>query len=46
MGQKIERYTYGTCKVFESKPEGVLWKGDSCELYKKEEKKKSRKGGP
>lgn len=43
MGKKRERYTYGTCNAFERKPPGVLWKGESCELYKKEEKKK---GGP
>ena len=36
MGEKIHRYAYGTCLAFENKPQGVLWDGERCELYKKE----------
>lgn len=33
MGEKVNRYNYGTCKAYESKPQGVLWNGEKCELY-------------
>ena len=33
MGQKVERYKYGTCMAFENKPDGVLWNNEKCELY-------------
>ena len=36
MGEKVERYKFGTCLVFENKPQGVLWNGEKCELYKPE----------
>lgn len=36
MGEKVERHTFGTCLVFENKPQGVLWNGEKCELYKPE----------
>ena len=36
MGEKVQRYNYGTCKAYENKPQAVLWDGADCELYKKE----------
>ena len=36
MGEKVERYKFGTCLAFENKPQGVLWNGEKCELYQKE----------
>lgn len=36
MGEKVERHTFGTCLSFENKPQGVLWNGEKCELYKHE----------
>lgn len=33
MGEKVERYKFGTCMAFENKPQGVLWNGEKCELY-------------
>lgn len=33
MGEKVERYKFGTCHAFENKPQGVLWNGEKCELY-------------
>lgn len=36
MGETVERHTFGTCAAFENKPQGVLWNGDKCELYKPE----------
>lgn len=37
MGETVQRYNYGTCLAFENKPQGVLWDGEPCELYKPEE---------
>ena len=36
MGEKIPRYNYGACHAFKVKPNGVLWRGEECELYCKE----------
>lgn len=36
MGEKVQRYSYGTCEAYENKPQGVLWNGEKCELYQKE----------
>lgn len=36
MGEKVERYKFGTCAGFETKPQGVLWNGEKCELYQPE----------
>lgn len=36
MGEKVERYKFGTCLAFENKPQGVLWDGEKCELYESE----------
>lgn len=36
MGEKVERYKFGTCAAFENKPQGVLWNGEKCELYQPE----------
>lgn len=36
MGEKVHRYNYGTCLAFDNKPQGVLWKGEKCELYQPE----------
>ena len=36
MGETVQRYNYGTCAAYENKPQGVLWNGEECELYKKE----------
>lgn len=35
-GETIERHTYGECLAFKTKPLGILWNGESCELYTKE----------
>ena len=35
-GETIERHTYGSCGAYANKPSGILWNGDSCELYEKE----------
>lgn len=33
MGEKVERYKFGTCAAFETKPQGVLWNGEKCDFY-------------
>lgn len=36
MGEKVERYKFGTCHAYVNKPQGVLWNGEKCELYQPE----------
>lgn len=36
MGEKVEHHTFGTCLVFEDKPDDVLWKGAKCDFYQPE----------
>lgn len=36
MEHKVERFNYGTCNVFEDKPDDVLWKGAKCDFYQPE----------
>lgn len=36
MGEKVQRYNYGTCQAFDNKPQGVLWNSEKCELYQPE----------
>lgn len=36
MGEKVERYKFGTCLAYENKPHGILWNGEKCELYQPE----------
>ena len=35
-GEEYQRYTYGTCAMFENKPDDVLWEKADCELYEEE----------
>ncbi len=36
MGEKVERHTYGTCLLWETKPQEILWKGAKCDFYRPE----------
>ena len=36
MGEKIARHTFGTCLVFEDKPDDILWKSAKCDFYQPE----------
>ena len=37
MGERMERHVFGACLAFEDKPDGILWKGEACELYSPED---------
>lgn len=36
MGEKVERHTYGTCLLWENKPQEIFWKGAKCDFYRPE----------
>ena len=36
MGERVERHKFGTCLVYDDKPQSVLWKGEKCEFYQPE----------
>lgn len=33
----VERYTYGACGKYDTKPHSVLWNGAFCPLYRKDQ---------
>lgn len=42
-GTVLKGATLGICKVMGTKPYGVLWHGEDCSYYLKEEKKGEKK---